>query len=197
MKKIVFVFSFMLASLPMLAQVSPGDQAPDFNLKNIDGEYVSLSDYNDQKGAIVVFTCNGCPVAKAYEKRILELDEKYKPLGFPVIAINPNDPEVSPADSYKKMQELADKKDYSFPYLFDADQTVYPEYGATRTPHTYVLSRLEDAFQVEYIGAIDDNQRTGQVDEKYVENAVDLLLKGKKVINTKTRSVGCSIKFKK
>ncbi len=112
-----------------------GDEATDFKLKNIDGKMVSLSDFKSAKGFIVVFTCNHCPYAKKYEDRIIELDKKYKTQGYPVIAINPNDPNVQPEDGYQQMIERAKQKGFTFPYLVDEGQKIYPQYGATKTPH--------------------------------------------------------------
>ena len=95
------------------------DVATDFKLKNVDGKMVSLKDYKEAKGFIVIFTCNHCPFAKAYEDRIVALDKKYKKLGYPVIAINPNNPAVQPDDSYELMITRAKEKGFTFPYLFD------------------------------------------------------------------------------
>src|SRR3954462_14452704 len=100
----------------------PGDKATDFKLKNTDGKMVSLADYKNAKGFIVVFTCNHCPYAKAYESRVLELDKKYASKGYPVIAINPNDPKVEEEDSFDNMAARAKQKHYTFPYLFDETQ---------------------------------------------------------------------------
>jgi len=174
-----------------------GDKAADFKLKNIDGKWVSLGDYKDAKGFIVIFTCNHCPYAKAYEDRIVALDKKYAPEGFPVIAINPNDATAYPDDSYENMQKRAKEKGFTFPYLYDEQQTVYPQFGATRTPHIFVLAKAGDEMTVEYIGAIDDNyEDASKVTNKYVENAVDALLAGNKPEVTSTKAIGCSIKAK-
>jgi len=194
MKKNLVLLIVLSLSLGALAQLSPGDKAPDFTLKNIDGEMVSLSDYSGERGAIVIFTCNGCPVAQAYEQRIIELDKEYRAKGYPVIAINPNDPEMAPADSYENMQIRAKEKGYTFPYLFDENQSVFPAYGATRTPHTYLLTKKRKGFEVAYIGAIDDNQRSTQVEEKFLENAIASLSEGKNPEPIETRAIGCRIK---
>lgn len=114
-----------------------GDMAADFSLKNVDGTMVSLSDFDSAKGFLVIFTCNTCPYAQAYEDRIIALDAKYKPQGVPVIAINPNNPSAKPGDSFAKMKERAAEKGFTFPYLFDEGQKIYPQYGATRTPHVF------------------------------------------------------------
>jgi peroxiredoxin len=170
-----------------------GDTIEDFKLKNIDDKMVSLSDYTDAKGFIIVFTCNMCPYSVANEDRIVALDKKYKELGFPVIAINPNDPKASRGDSFEDMKVRASEKGFTFPYLFDEGQKVYPKFGATKTPHVYIVSKK--TMKVEYIGAIDNSSRNADnVTEKYVEDAVDTLLAGKKLTKTATRAIGCSIK---
>lgn len=175
-----------------------GDEATDFLLKNIDDTMVSLADYSEAKGFIVVFTCNMCPYSVANEDRIIALDKKYKKKGFPVIAINPNDPEVSKGDSFEAMKVRAKEKGFTFPYLFDEGQEVYPKYGATKTPHVYILNKKKGKLIVEYIGAIDDSSRNeNNVKERFVENAVDALLKGEKPTKTDTRAIGCSIKDKR
>lgn len=176
---------------------SVGDIATDFKLENIDGKMVSLSDYEQAKGFIVVFTCNTCPYAVAYEDRIVALDKKYASKDYPVIAIMPNDTEVMPGDNMKAMQARAKAKGFTFPYLMDKGQKIYPQYGATKTPHVYVLEKTRKGNEVKYIGAIDDNYKDASaVKTKYVENAVDALLSGKEVEQKETRAIGCSIKVK-
>ena len=173
----------------------PGDFATDFRLKNIDGKMMSLSDMPDAKGFIVIFTCNTCPVSVANEERIIELDKNFKSKGYPVIAINPNNPEVQPGDSFDKMIERADDKGFTFPYLLDEGQTVYPAYGAVATPHTYLLKREGDKLKVVYTGAIDNNSRDASAaDQHYLADAVNALLAGTVPEVTTTRAIGCSIK---
>lgn len=172
-----------------------GDTAQDFKLKNVDDNFVSLSSIPGAKGYIVVFTCNHCPYAKAYEQRIIELHQKYAPLGFPVLAINPNDKDVQPADSFENMKKRAKEKKYPFPYLYDETQEVAKAFGATRTPHVYVLDHSK---VVRYIGAIDDNSEdAASVQERYVGAAVDALLAGQEVATKETKAIGCGIKWKK
>ncbi|MFC2100468.1 thioredoxin family protein [Bacteroidota bacterium] len=176
----------------------PGDKASDFTLKNVDGKMVSLKNSPEAKGFIVIFSCNHCPYVKAYEDRIIELDKKYKAKGYPVIAINPNDPDIVPEDSYEKMQERAKEKGFTFPYLFDEKQEVFKIYGATRTPHVYFLNKEGNDLTVVYIGAIDDNyQDAAAVKEKYLENAIAAVMNGEKVSPDFTKAIGCSIKVKK
>ncbi|WP_299517072.1 thioredoxin family protein, partial [uncultured Flavobacterium sp.] len=164
-------------------------------LKNVDNKNVSLKDYKDAKGFIVIFTCNHCPYAVAYEDRIIDLDKKYKKLGYPVIAINPNNPEKQKDDSFDKMQVRAKEKGFTFPYLFDDGQKIYPQYGATKTPHVYILQKTDKGNVVQYIGAIDDNHSDETaVKQKYVENAVDALLKKQEVKVKTTKAIGCSNK---
>ena len=175
-----------------------GDDAADFKLKNIDGKMVSLSDFKTAKGFIVVFTCNHCPYAKKYEDRIVELDKKYKDQGYPVIAINPNDPNVQPEDGYKQMIDRAKQKGFTFPYLVDEGQKIYPQYGATKTPHVFVLQKENGKNIVKYIGAIDNNyDNPNDVSEYYAQDAVNALIKGEPVKMTKTVAIGCTIKVKK
>lgn len=172
-----------------------GDEATDFSLENVDGKMVSLSDYKDAKGFVVVFTCNTCPYSVAYEDRIIALDKKYKDKGYPVIAINPNDPAAKSGDSMADMKVRAKDKGFTFPYLFDKGQKIYPQYGASRTPHVYILEKKGGKNIVQYIGAIDNSSRDASaVTEKYAEDAIDALLAGKKPEKTYTRAIGCSIK---
>ena len=170
-----------------------GDTIEDFSLKNVDGDKISLKDYDDAKGFIIIFTCNTCPYSLANEDRIIALQDKYEELGYPVIAINPNDPKAQPGDSFEKMKVRAEEKGFNFPYLFDEGQKVYPKFGASKTPHVYIVSKPE--MKVEYIGAIDDSSRDAStVKVKYIETVVDELLAGKTPSITETRAIGCSIK---
>lgn len=170
-----------------------GDTIEDFELKNIDDTMVSLSDYTDAKGFIIIFTCNTCPYSVANEDRIIDLHTKYKDKGYPVIAINPNDPAAKSGDSFIDMKARAKEKGFNFAYLFDEGQKVYPKFGATKTPHVYIVTKND--MKVKYIGAIDNSSRNPDaVTEKYVENAVDALLSGKEIEKTETRAIGCSIK---
>jgi len=172
-----------------------GDVATDFELENIDGKMVSLSDYDDAKGFIVVFTCNTCPYAVAYEDRVQGLNKKYADKGYPVIAIMPNNINVKPGDNMEAMKTRAKDKGFTFPYLMDAGQDIYPQYGATKTPHVYILQKEQKGNVVKYIGAIDDNyQDADAVKTKYVEDAVDALLNNKEVKIKETKAIGCSIK---
>ncbi|MCB0462648.1 MAG: thioredoxin family protein [Flavobacteriaceae bacterium] len=192
---ITLVMSAFTVSTPASGGYEVGDIATDFKLKNIDGKMVSLADYKDAKGYIVIFTCNTCPYAVQYEDRIIALDKKYADKGFPVVAIMPNNPVVQPGDSQDAMKARAASKGFTFPYLFDDGQKIYPQYGATKTPHVYLLEKTKKGNVVRYIGAIDDNYKDAEaVNTKYVEEAVDALMNGKEIKETKTRAIGCTIK---
>jgi peroxiredoxin len=187
----------MLAFSLAHAGYKVGDKAADFKLKNIDGKYVSLADYPDAKGFIVVFTCNTCPYARAYQDRIIALNNKYKKKGYPVVAINSNDTDIKPEDNLAGMKERAKEKGFTFPYLKDANYEVFKEYGATRTPHIFVLTKQGWDLVVSYIGAIDDNyQDASAVKEPYVANAVDALLANRQPDPNFTKAIGCTIKQK-
>ncbi|MEJ5963166.1 thioredoxin family protein [Pedobacter immunditicola] len=201
MKRYLMTVLLLATGIMAIAQTTgykPGDLAANFSLKNIDQKSVSLNDYKNAKGFIVIFTCNTCPVSQAYEERINALQDRYGPQGYPVIAINPNDPEVSAGDSYKAMQERAKAKNYSFVYLFDPGQVVSKQFGAQRTPHVYLLNKTPEGNKVAYIGAIDnDTENTKPEKIKYVEQAVDALLAGSQPPLAYTKAIGCSVKSKK
>jgi peroxiredoxin len=196
MKKLIVVLLALItvAASPVKNGFEVGDTAIDFKLKNVDGKTVSLADFKDAKGYIVIFDCNTCPYSKAYNQRIVDLNTKYAAQGVPVIAINANDPSSSSGDSFEEMVRIAKQKGYKFPYLVDETQAIAKAYGATNTPHVYVLSK---DLKVAYIGAIDDNSRKADaVTKRYVEDAVDALLQGKPAPTTKTKAIGCGIKWK-
>jgi len=175
-----------------------GDKAADFKLVNVDDKMVSLADYKEAKGFIVVFTCNHCPFSKKYEDRIIALDKKNKGQGYPVVAINPNDASQHASDDFPGMKKRAKEKGFTFPYLHDESQAIAATYGARMTPHVFILKREAGADIVKYIGAIDDNSDDATaVKEKYVENAVDALIAGKPVTPESTKAIGCTIKWKK
>lgn len=187
----------LISATPAEDGYKVGDEARDFNLKNIDGNMVSLSGLKDNKGAIVVFTCNHCPYAKMYEERIVALDKKYAAKGYPVVAINPNDVSQEPEDSFDNMKKRAQEKGFTFPYLVDESQQIAKTYGATKTPHIYLLQREGGKYKVVYIGAIDDNAKDATaVKKKFLEDAIDNLLQNKTIENNFTKAVGCTIKWK-
>jgi len=190
---IVFAMSLNI-SLAQGYQV--GDKATDFHLRNVDGQWISMADYPEAKGFVIIFTCNHCPYSKAYESRINNLAVRYSPLGYPVIAINPNDSTIVPADSYSQMKIRAKKKNFHFPYLLDDHQKYTRIYGATRIPHVFILQKQGNNLIVRYIGAIDDNYMDAlEVSKHFVQNAINALLHGKNPKPDFTKAIGCTIKY--
>jgi peroxiredoxin len=200
MKKFL-LFSFLSIALISNAQIKnilPGEMAPDFTLKNVDNKIISYNSFPSAKGFIVVFTCNTCPVAKAYEQRVIDLHKKYAPQGYPVIAINANDPSVSSGDNFELMQVRAEDKKYSFPYLYDDGQKVTNQYGAKNTPTIFVVRKTGSGNTVEYYGAIDNDTEENDPNRiRYVEEAVNSLLKNEKPAVASTKAIGCSVKRKR
>ena len=201
MKKFILLFTGALMQTLMIIAGEPykaGDIASDIHLKNVNGDMVSLSQFKEAKGFIVVFCCNTCPVVKKYQQRIIDLNNQFSSKGYPVIAINSNDRSVSPGDSFEDMQTLAKTKGFAFQYLYDESQEIAKLYGATNTPHVYVLSKKEGKLVVEYVGAVDNNaDDPAAADKKYVVNAVNALLNNEQVPVASTRAIGCGIKWKK
>lgn len=199
MKSIWLITSLLLAAeLHAGEGYKVGDKAASFKLKNTDGKMIGFSDFPDAKGFVVVFTCNNCPYAKAYQDRLIEIDKQYKTKGYPVIAVNPNDPAVEPADSYEAMVTRAREKGYTFPYLYDEKQEVNKHYGATKTPHVFLLQKTNTGeLIVKFIGAIDDNyQDANAVKTPYLKNALESLLGGNNPEPSFTKAIGCSVKVK-
>lgn len=175
-----------------------GKSVNDFTLKNVDGKNVSLKNYPKAKGFVIVFTCNHCPFAKLYPQRINKLNLKYKPLGVPVIAISSTDTITYEEDSFLKMVAKAKAEKFNYPYLFDGMQTVAKNFQAQKTPHAFVIWKENENYIVKYDGSIDDNgAEPDKVTTKYLENAVDALLKGKEVVVKETKSIGCQIHLRK
>jgi peroxiredoxin len=195
---LLIIATFFISGKPVLNEgYQVGDTVGSFNLKNVDGKMVSLADYKTAKGVILIFDCNTCPYSKSYNDRIIGLHDKFSSKGFPVVAINSNDPQISPGDSFEEMVKRAKNKKYTFPYLFDESQEVAHAFGATNTPHVYVLQKVGNDFKVAYIGAIDNNSRDASAaDKKYVEDAVGAILSGSSVPVNKTKAIGCTIKYR-
>ena len=195
MSTLLFVVFGFIAPMKGL---QPGNKAMVFKLKNTDGKPVILGDDATAKGYIVVFTCNTCPVAQAYEQRVIDLNKQFSSKGYPVIAINANDGTLSPGENFEAMQKRSAAKKYKFPYLTDETQDVAKTYGATHTPTVFVVQKEGEDFIVRYVGAIDNNAQDGQqATEKYVESAVKALLDGKPVATATAKAIGCGIKWKK
>ena len=170
----------------------------DFTLLNVNGNLVSLKDYPNAKGFIIIFTCNHCPFAKLYPDRMNQLNERYKSFGIPLLAISSTDTLVYEEDNYSHMIEKSLKEKFNFPYLLDGDQKVAKDFGAQKTPHAFIIWREKDHFVVKYSGTIDDNgAEPDKVKNKYINKAVDALLAGKEVDVKETKSIGCQIHFRK
>ena len=169
-----------------------GDKVEDFKLPGVDGLQYSLSTFKEVEGYVIIFTCNTCPVAQKYEQRIIALQNGYFQAGFPVIAINSNNPLAVSGDSMDEMKKRSKEKKYPFVYLSDADAKVCNQFGASNTPHVYLLDKNRI---VKYIGAIDDNADDATaVKNRYLENAIMAVKAGKNPEPSMTKAFGCSIK---
>lgn len=170
----------------------------DFKLLNVNGKYFSIKDDKNAKGYIVVFTCNHCPFAKLYPKRLNKLNNQFSRLHVPLIAISSTDTLAYEADCYLKMRTLSQSEHYNFPYLYDATQNTARDFGAQKTPHAYVIWKQNGKWIIKYNGAIDDNgAEPDKVKQHYVADAVNDLLQKRTVATKETISVGCQIKLRK
>ena len=169
-----------------------GDKAPDWSgIIGVDGKEHKLADYKKVKAVVVVFTCNHCPVAVAYEDRLIALQKDYKKKGVQFVAINVNN---IPADRLEPMKVRAREKKFNFPYLYDSSQKSGKDYGAVKTPHVFLLDKDR---KLAYVGAIDDSMKTDKVKTHYLRDALDAVLAGKPVEKPETNAVGCGIKYEK
>ena len=206
MKKLLGLSIALLAAVALMVSagfpehttgLKVGDKATDFKLKNVDGKYYSLGDIKDAngekpKGYIITFTCNTCPWAIKYEDRLIELHNRMAPKGYPVVAIQPNDPNIKSGDSYENMQKRSESKEFPFLYLMDEKQEVFPAYGATRTPEVYLV---DNTMTLRFTGSIDDNPHSAKaVKVNYVESAIEAIEAGKDPDPSLTKGPGCGIK---
>ena len=185
-----------------VAPLPPGADAPHFNLPGVDGRNWSLKDFAEAKVLVVVFTCNHCPTAQYYEERIKRIVADYGPNGVALVALMPNDPKSvrldelgwsDLGDSFAEMKVRAKDRQYNFPYLYDGDtEAVSRAYGPAATPHVFVFDAER---KLRYAGAIDDSERVQKVTKHYLRDALDALLTGKEPPVTRTKVVGCSIKW--
>jgi peroxiredoxin len=167
----------------------------DAKLKNVDGKSLAIADVKGKKGTLVVFTCNHCPWAKAWESRIVDLGNKFSAKGVGVIAINANDPEAYPEDDYAGTQERAKLRGMKYPYVVDETSGVARAFGASRTPEAFVF---DAGGKLVYHGAIDDNSREpDKVSARYLNDALVAVSSGKPVAVAETKAMGCSIKYRK
>jgi peroxiredoxin len=174
------------------AGIKLGDPAPAWSgLAGVDGKQHSLDDYRSAKLVVVVFTCNLCPVAKAYEDRLVALAKDYQDKGVQLVAVDCN---PAPGEQLDKMKQRAEEKSFNFPYLHDsAEQQTGHAYGAKVTPHVFVLDQQR---KIVYMGAVDDNKEVGDVKTPYLRAALDALLTGKQPPKAETKAFGCGIKYK-
>jgi len=194
-KSSLFVLSLLLS--PTLAwAIATGDAIPmkDTRLQNVDGKELAIADVAGSKGTLVVFTCNHCPYAKAWESRIVDLGNSYAKQGIGVIAINSNDPAVAPEDDLDHMKERAKAKGFGFAYAVDSTSGVARAFGATKTPEVYLF---DASGKLAYHGAVDDTSRSAEgVKEHYLKDALDAVVAGKPVAKAETKALGCGIKFR-
>jgi peroxiredoxin len=171
-----------------------GEKAPDFNLPGVDGKNYSLADFKDAKFLVVLFSCNHCPYVVGSEERILKFAHDYAPRGVKMVAINANETDNHPMDSFEHMVSRAREKKFPFPYLRDETQEVALAYGALRTPHFYVFDADR---RLRYTGRMDDNPKVAAAAKTHeLRDAVDALLSGKTPAVPKTNPLGCNVKWK-
>lgn len=195
---LLFIFFAIQGVHAQVTTITPGKSAPFIKLKNIDNKIISFDDYPRAKGFIIVFMSNSCPYSKAYEERITNLSKKYTALQFPLLAVNANNPEASPENSFANMQEYAKARHFSFPYLCDDKQAIADTYGARSTPQVFVISKKGTSYTVEYTGAIDNDTQNNKADKiNYLEDALTAILNNTKPTVTQTKAIGCSISRKK
>jgi peroxiredoxin len=201
----IFVLSFTageaLADPPGLTTLPIGAQAPDFRLSGVDGKTYSLDDFAAAKVLVVIFTCNHCPTAQAYEKRIADLHANFKDQGLAIVAISPNNPAAvrldelgytDMGDSFEEMKIRARDHKFSYPYLYDGEtQSTAKAYGVLATPHVYIF---DASRKLRYVGRFDDAE-VKAVKSHDARNAVVALLDGKPVPVEQTRVFGCSTKW--
>ncbi len=189
-----FAAAILAASGAVALEIGDGAPMDAVKMRNIDGRELSLADSAGPKGMLVVFTCNHCPWARAWEGRIVALGNAYRGKGVGVIAVNSNDPTGYAEDGYEQMQARAKEKGYEFPYVVDATSGVARAFGATKTPEAYLF----DAHgRLVYSGAVDDNANDpAAVKAQYLKDALDAVADGTAVAVPRTKALGCSIKFR-
>ena len=166
----------------------------DAKMQNVDEKMVTIAAQKGEKGTLVVFTCNHCPYAKAWEGRIAKIGNEAQKMGFGVIAINSNDPSAYPSDGLAEMKVRAKEVGFAFPYVVDATSDVARAYGATKTPEVFLFDANDTLV---YYGAVDDNYRdASKVDNHYLSEAVGAVAAGQPITKTVTKALGCSIKFR-
>jgi peroxiredoxin len=177
-----------------MANLKPGDEAIPFELPGVDGRRHALADYAGKEAVAVVFTCNHCPYARAWEDRLIGIQADYAPRGVQLLAINANDAERYPDDGFPKMKERSEEKGFNFPYLYDEPQEIARAYGASRTPEVFLL---DEGGTLRYHGTVDDNyDDPTAVKAHYLREAIEAVLAGRDPSTAETAPVGCTIKWK-
>ena len=199
---VLFTAGLGLSATKRPGTLEIGARAPDFNLPGVDGKNYKLASFAKADILVVIFTCNHCPTAQAYEERMKKLVADYKSKGVTVVAISPNDPRAVRLDelgysdlndSLEEMKIRAKDKKFNFPYLYDGDkQKVSRAYGPVTTPHVFIFDKER---KLRYVGRIDDSERSKRVKSRDTRNAIEALLAGREVPVKKTRTFGCSIKW--
>lgn len=175
-------------------QLEPGVKAPRFSLKGTDGKTHAFDDMKGTKATAVVFTCNACPFAKAYEDRLITLARQYADRGVRFIAINANDPKIVPQDGFDEMVTRAKEKSLPYPYLLDDTQEIAKAYGAQVTPHVFLF---DSEGIIRYRGRVDDSAKEAEVKSSDLKNALEAVLAGKPVPEPATKAFGCGVKWRK
>jgi peroxiredoxin len=196
------VFSVFGASEPAPPTLPLGAAAPEFSLPGVDGRTYSLKDFAGAKLLVVVFTCNHCPTAQYYQGRLKQLVRDYQDRGVAVVAISPNDPQsvrldelgwTDLSDTLEEMKLRAQEQQFNFPYLYDGEtEAASRAYGPVATPHVFIFDARR---ALRYQGALDDSEHEPHVKTRYVREALDALLAGREPLVTKTKVVGCSVKW--
>ena len=193
MKKVLFLITLLVAMVAGADEIAVGTNAPAFSLVNAaDGKTVAMKPA-DGNVKVVVFTCNGCPYAKAFEPRIIELGKQFQSKGVKFYLVNPNDDAKYEVETLASMKARAEEKEYPFPYLKDGDSKVAASYGARVTPHVYVV---DGQGVVRYKGYVDDSAKPAERKTTGLTDALGALLNGRDVANNDTRAFGCTIKWK-
>jgi peroxiredoxin len=177
-----------------VTNLEPGDKAIPFELPGVDDRSHTLTDYADREALAVVFTCNHCPYARAWEDRLVQTQADYADRSVQLVAISSNDAERYPDDGFPKMKERAQEKGFNFPYLYDESQEIARAYGAERTPEIFLFDK---GGTLRYHGAVDDSyDDPASVKSAYLRDALDAVLAGQEPPNSETAPVGCSIKWR-
>jgi peroxiredoxin len=177
-----------------MANLSPGDKAVPFELPGVDDRRHALADYSDKEAIAVVFTCNHCPYARAWEDRLIDIQADYAGRGVQLVAISANDAKKYPDDSFPRMKERSEEKGFNFPYLYNESQEVARAYGAERTPEIFLFDK---GGTLRYHGTVDDNcDDPAAVRSHYFIDALEAVLGGRELTITETAPVGCTIKWK-